>query len=117
MCPDAQVGRSKGFDEEIAKYPNFKVVASQTGNFTGAEGQAVMESFLKSVDKIDVLWAENDNMALGAIEAIKAAGLEPGKAIERRRTRLGTPGNDGAGRSGLVCVGFLRGDEPGAEEQ
>ena len=78
---DAQVGRSKGFDEEIAKYPNFQVVASQTGNFTGAEGQAVMESLLKSVDKIDVLWAENDNMALGAIEAIKAAGLEPGKDI------------------------------------
>ena len=78
---DAQVGRSKGFDEEIAKYPNFQVVASQTGNFTGAEGQAVMESLLKSVDKIDVLWAENDNMALGAIEAIKAAGLVPGKDI------------------------------------
>ncbi|NLI20949.1 MAG: ABC transporter substrate-binding protein [Clostridiales bacterium] len=78
---DAQVGRSKGFDEEIAKTPNFKIVASQTGNFTGAEGQAVMESFLKSVSKIDVLWAENDNMALGAIEAIKAAGLQPGKDI------------------------------------
>jgi simple sugar transport system substrate-binding protein len=78
---DAQVGRSKGFDEEIAKNPNFKVVASQTGNFTGAEGQAVMESLLKSVEKIDVLWAENDNMALGAIEAIKAAGLQPGKDI------------------------------------
>ncbi len=78
---DAQVGRSKGFDEEIAKHSNFKVVASQSGNFTSAEGQAVMESFLKSVDKIDVLWAENDNMALGAIEAIKAAGKKPGEDI------------------------------------
>ncbi|MCE5343686.1 MAG: ABC transporter substrate-binding protein [Eubacteriales bacterium] len=78
---DPQVGRSKGFDDVIVNYPNFKIVASQTGNFTSAEGQAVMESFLKSVDKIDVLWAENDQMALGAIEAIKAAGLQPGKDI------------------------------------
>ena len=80
---DAQVGRTKGFDEELAKHPNLKLVASQTGNFTGAEGQAVMESLLKSVggENIDVLWAENDNMALGAIEAIKAAGLVPGKDI------------------------------------
>ena len=68
---DAQVGRSKGFDEELVNYPNLKLVASQTGNFTGAEGQAAMEGILKSVgaDNIDVLWAENDNMALGAIEA------------------------------------------------
>ena len=40
-----------------------------------------MESFLKSVDKIDVLLAQNDDMALGAIDAIKAAGKVPGKDI------------------------------------
>lgn len=78
---DAQVGRSEGILAELENYPNLKLVAQQTGNFTRAEGQPVMESFLKSVDKIDVLLAQNDDMALGAIDAIKAAGKVPGKDI------------------------------------
>lgn len=78
---DAAVGRSKGIDEELQNHPNFKMVARQSGNFTRAEGQAVMESFLKSQSDIDVLIAQNDDMALGAIEAIKAAGKVPGKDI------------------------------------
>ena len=78
---DAQVGRSEGILEALAEYPNLKLVAQQSGNFTRAEGQAVMESFLKSIDKIDVLLAQNDDMALGAIDAIKAAGKVPGKDI------------------------------------
>ncbi|NLF28510.1 MAG: substrate-binding domain-containing protein, partial [Clostridiales bacterium] len=63
--------------------PNMKIIFDQTGNFTRAEGQAVMEAALKAVgaENIDVLWAENDDMGLGAIEAIKAAGLVPGKDI------------------------------------
>ena len=47
----------------------------------GTTGQAVMEAWLKSVDKIDVLIVQNDDMGLGAIDAIKAAGLVPGKDI------------------------------------
>ena len=78
---DAQVGRTQGNREGLEKYPNMKVVAQQSGNFTRAEGQAVMESWLKSVDKIDVLIAQNDDMGLGAVDAIKAAGLVPGKDI------------------------------------
>lgn len=78
---DAATGRYDGIREVLDQYDNFNIVATQTGNFTRAEGQAVMESFLKSVDKIDVLWAHNDDMALGAIDAIKAAGLTPGKDI------------------------------------
>ncbi|MEF9972427.1 MAG: ABC transporter substrate-binding protein [Clostridia bacterium] len=78
---DAQVGRTEGIMEVLKEYPNFTLAATQTGNFTRAEGQPVMESFLKSVDKIDVLLAQNDDMALGAIDAIKAAGLVPGKDI------------------------------------
>ena len=77
----AATDRTKGINEVLANHPNFKVIASQTGNFTRAEGQAVMESFLKAHDKIDVLLAENDDMALGAIDAIKAAGKVPGKDI------------------------------------
>lgn len=78
---DAQIGRSEGILEALAEYPNLKLVGQQSGNFTRAEGQAVMESWLKSIDKIDVLLAQNDDMALGAVDAIKAAGLVPGKDI------------------------------------
>lgn len=78
---DAQVGRTEGNLAAMADYPFLKVVAQNTGNFTRAEGQALMESWLKSVDKIDVLIAQNDDMALGAIDAIKAAGLVPGQDI------------------------------------
>ena len=77
----AQVDRTAGILKGLEDYPNLKLVAQQSGNFTRAEGQAVMESFLKSVDKIDVLLAQNDDMALGAIDAIKAAGLVPGQDI------------------------------------
>ena len=78
---DAQVGRTEGNLAALEDYPFMEVVAQQTGNFTRAEGQALMETWLKSVDKIDVLIAQNDDMALGAIDAIKAAGLVPGKDI------------------------------------
>ena len=78
---DAQVGRTEGNLAALADYPFMEVVAQQTGNFTRAEGQALMETWLKSIDQIDVLIAQNDDMALGAIEAIKAAGKVPGKDI------------------------------------
>ena len=78
---DAQVGRTEGNLAALKDYPWMEVVGQQTGNFTRAEGQALMESWLKSIDQIDVLIAQNDDMALGAIDAIKAAGLVPGKDI------------------------------------
>ena len=78
---DAQVGRTQGNLAAMENYPFMKLVAQQSGNFTRAEGQPVMESWLKSLDKIDVLIAQNDDMALGAVDAIKAAGLVPGKDI------------------------------------
>ena len=77
----AQVGRTEGNLAAIKEYPNMTVVGQQSGNFTRAEGQALMESWLKSIDKIDVLIAQNDDMALGAVDAIKAAGKVPGKDI------------------------------------
>ena len=77
----AQTGRTEGNLAAMEEYPFLKLVGQQTGNFTRAEGQAVMESWLKSIDKIDVLIAQNDDMVLGAIDAIKAAGLVPGKDI------------------------------------
>jgi ABC-type sugar transport system substrate-binding protein len=75
------VDRKKGFEDAIAGDPNLKVIASQTGEFTRAKGKQVMEALIKANPKIDVLYAHNDDMGLGAIEAIKAAGKVPGKDI------------------------------------
>jgi simple sugar transport system substrate-binding protein len=75
------IERLKGFADIIKDHPNLKVTQSQTGDFTRDLGRTVMESFLKKGEKIDVLYAHNDDMALGAIQAIKEAGLKPGKDI------------------------------------
>ena len=58
------------------------MIASQTGNFTRAEGKTVMEGFLQAHKDIDVVYAHNDDMGLGAIEAIEATTKEPGKDIK-----------------------------------
>src|SRR3954452_11990591 len=74
--------RKSGFADVIKADPKFKVIASQSGDFTRAGGKEVMEAFLKANPKIDVLYAHNDDMALGAIEAIEAAGKKPGVDIK-----------------------------------
>ncbi|MFC4590750.1 ABC transporter substrate-binding protein [Sphaerisporangium corydalis] len=74
--------RKKGFGDVIAADPKFKIIASQTGDFTRAKGKEVMEAFLKAHKDIDVLFAHNDDMGLGAIEAIEGAGLKPGVDIK-----------------------------------
>jgi ABC-type sugar transport system substrate-binding protein len=76
------VDRKQGFTDEIKSDPKFKITQSQTGEFTRAKGKEVMEAFLKSGKKIDLLFAHNDDMALGAIEAIEGAGLKPGTDIK-----------------------------------
>ena len=74
--------RKKGFAEVIAANPKLKIIRSQTGDFTRAKGKEVMEAFLKAEGKkINVLYAHNDDMAIGAIQAIEEAGLKPGKDI------------------------------------
>jgi simple sugar transport system substrate-binding protein len=76
------IDRKNGFQEVIAGNPKLKVIRSQTGDFTRAKGKEVMEAFLKSEGKnINVLYAHNDDMAIGAIQAIEEAGLKPGKDI------------------------------------
>ncbi|MFD7455350.1 ABC transporter substrate-binding protein [Kitasatospora sp. NPDC059827] len=74
--------RKSGFADATKGDPKFKVVASQTGDFTRAKGKEVMQAFLKSQSKIDVLYAHNDDMALGAIQAIEEAGRKPGTDIK-----------------------------------
>jgi galactofuranose transport system substrate-binding protein len=75
------IDRKKGFEEILKSHPNLKVTRSQTGDFTRAKGKEVMEAFLKADKKIQVLFAHNDDMAIGAIQAIEEAGLKPGKDI------------------------------------
>lgn len=76
------IDRKTGFAEVIAANPKLKIIRSQTGDFTRAKGKEVMEAFLKSEGKnINVLYAHNDDMAIGAIQAIEEAGLKPGKDI------------------------------------
>jgi len=76
------IDRKNGFAEVMKSTPQFKVIKSQSGDFTRAKGKEVMEAFLKSEGKkIDVLYSHNDDMALGAIQAIEEYGLKPGKDI------------------------------------
>ncbi|MEI7059357.1 ABC transporter substrate-binding protein [Nocardioides sp. CCNWLW239] len=76
------IDRKKGFEDVIASDPTIKITESQTGDFTRDGGKQVMEAFLQSNPKIDVVYAHNDDMGLGAIEAIKAAGKKPGTDIK-----------------------------------
>ncbi|KUI28419.1 ABC transporter substrate-binding protein [Mycobacterium sp. GA-2829] len=79
---DPALERNKGFAEAIAADPKLTVIASQTGDFTRSGGKQVMEAFLKAHPKIDLVFAQNDDMALGAMEAIEAAGKKPGQDIK-----------------------------------
>jgi len=65
--------RGAGFEAQLKKYPGIQLVAKQTANFNRAEGLKVMENLLQAYPDIDAVFAQNDEMALGAIEAIKAA--------------------------------------------
>ncbi len=74
----AAVGRAEGFRDKLNA--NITIMDTQTGNFTRAEAIPVMEAFVKKYgDTIDGLFIHNDDMAIGAIEALKAAGVEPGQ--------------------------------------
>jgi len=76
------IDRATGFDKAITGTKITKL-DSQTGNFTRADGKTVMEGFLQKYGKkINLLFAQNDDMGLGALDAIKAAGLTPGKDIQ-----------------------------------
>jgi galactofuranose transport system substrate-binding protein len=76
------IDRKKGFEEIIAANPRLKIIRSQSGEFTRAKGKEVMEAFLKAeTRKIHVLYAHNDDMAIGAIQAIEEAGIKPGRDI------------------------------------
>ena len=77
----AQIGRSDGFEKILKKHSDWVMLEKQSGDFTQAKGQEVMESMLKQYDNINVVYCENDNEAFGAIDAIEAAGKTVGSDI------------------------------------
>ena len=77
------IDRRAGFQECLQAHPGMHVIAGQSGDFIRARGKEVMKSFLKSHGgQINALFAQNDDMALGAIEAIEEDGLKPGIDIK-----------------------------------
>jgi simple sugar transport system substrate-binding protein len=74
----ATIGRTDGFKEIADKY-GFNIIDSQSGDFTQAGGQEVMESYCKSYEgQFNVVICQNDNEAFGAMDAMKAAGVSYG---------------------------------------
>ncbi|MEU9889638.1 substrate-binding domain-containing protein [Sphaerisporangium sp. NPDC051011] len=74
--------RTKGFKDKVAGTPGISIVAEQTGEFDRSKGQAVTEQLLQSHPDLTAVYAENDEMGVGAVNAIKAAGKKPGKDIK-----------------------------------
>jgi simple sugar transport system substrate-binding protein len=78
------IERKKGFEAVISNFPNIKIIKTQSGDFTTEGGKKVMEAFIKATDNLKNVcasFAHNDNMQLGAIQAMKEAGLKPGKDV------------------------------------
>ncbi len=73
--------RKQGFDEEIAKHGKFEIVASQTGDFARDLGRQVMETLLQAHPDVNIVYAHNDEMAIGAIQALELAGRKPGEDV------------------------------------
>jgi ABC-type sugar transport system substrate-binding protein len=74
--------RGKGFRDEIAKHPEMKIIQTQTGDFNRAKARDVMQNIIQAKGKeITAVYAHNDEMALGAIQALEAAGMKPGTEV------------------------------------
>ena len=77
----AQVGRSASLNNGLQNNPHWTLAARDSGDFTQAKGQELVEAYLAQGIKFNVIFAENDNMAYGAIDALKNAGLVPGRDV------------------------------------
>ncbi|BDP40488.1 sugar ABC transporter substrate-binding protein [Deinococcus aetherius] len=73
--------RRKGFEDAVKGNANIKILASQTGDFARDKGRQVMETLLQAHPDVNVVYAHNDEMAIGAIAALEAAGKKPGKDV------------------------------------
>ncbi len=77
----AQIGRSGGLDAALGRQPGWTVVFEAPGDFIQAKGQELVEALIENGTEFDVIYSENDNMAFGAVDALKTAGLLPGKDV------------------------------------
>lgn len=77
----AQIGRTEGLDAGLAAHDQWELVFRASGDFIQAKGQELMEAVLAEGTPFNVIYAENDNMAYGAIDALKKAGMRPGKDV------------------------------------
>jgi simple sugar transport system substrate-binding protein len=79
------IDRKIGFEEVLSQYPNYRIIVSQSGDFFRSVGREVMRQILRDLaasnQRMDVLFAHNDDMAIGAIAAMEATGLKPGKDV------------------------------------
>ena len=75
------INRKKGFDDEIKTAPGMQILASQDGDFNRDTGRKVMATLLQAHPDVTAVYAHNDEMAIGAIAALKAAGRHPGKDV------------------------------------
>jgi galactofuranose transport system substrate-binding protein len=79
------IDRTIGFEEVLKDHPNYRIIASRSGDFFRSGGKQVMQEILTELyasgTRMDVLFAHNDDMAIGAIEAMEAAGMRPGKDV------------------------------------
>ncbi|WP_326975214.1 substrate-binding domain-containing protein [Caproicibacter sp. BJN0012] len=104
----AQLERSKGIKDILEKYPDIKILAEKTANWSRSEAMTVMENWLQSFDKIDAIVGENDEMALGAMQAVKSKdktipcigvdGITDGLKAVQSGTLIATIFQDGAGQ-------------------
>jgi len=79
------IDRKIGFEEVLKDYPNYRIIHSESGDFFRSIGEDVMRKILKELkaknETFDVLFAHNDDMALGAIKAMEEAGMRPGRDV------------------------------------
>lgn len=75
------IERKVGFEEVLRTDPRYKVIRSEVANFSKDKGREVMAAILQAEKQVDVVYAHNDDMALGAIEALEATGRKPGKDV------------------------------------
>jgi len=78
----AQIGRTDGLDAGLASHKNWQLIFRASGDFTQAKGQELVEALLNEGTAFDLIYSENDNMAYGAIDALKKAGLRPGEDVK-----------------------------------
>lgn len=79
MGSTAQLGRTSSLDEGLAEHPQWTLAFRGSGDFTQAQGKKLVAELLEDGVAFDVIYAENDDMAYGAVEAMEAAGLAPGQ--------------------------------------